>query len=56
VIKREIAIIVLLYGTGLRISEALNLKVSDISIDSFCIVSTEIAMSPKSHLLDNCSH
>ncbi|QCB62046.1 tyrosine recombinase XerC [Wolbachia endosymbiont of Brugia malayi] len=37
IIKREIAIIVLLYGTGLRISEALNLKVSDISNESLIV-------------------
>ncbi|KLT21578.1 site-specific recombinase, phage integrase family [Wolbachia endosymbiont of Armadillidium vulgare str. wVulC] len=37
VIKREIAIIVLLYGTGLRISEALNLRVSDINNESLIV-------------------
>ncbi|QOD38340.1 tyrosine-type recombinase/integrase [Candidatus Wolbachia massiliensis] len=37
VIKREIAIIILLYGTGLRISEALNLKVSDINNESLIV-------------------
>ncbi|MDM8335740.1 tyrosine-type recombinase/integrase [Wolbachia pipientis] len=37
VVKREIAIIVLLYGTGLRISEALNLKISDISNESLIV-------------------
>ncbi|MGL9718265.1 MAG: tyrosine-type recombinase/integrase [Wolbachia sp.] len=37
VIKREVAIIVLLYGTGLRISEALNLKVSDLSSENLII-------------------
>ncbi len=37
IIKREIAIIVLLYGTGLRISEALNLKVSDIRNESLIV-------------------
>ncbi len=37
VVKREIAIIVLLYGTGLRITEALNLKVSDISNESLIV-------------------
>lgn len=37
VIKREIAIIVLLYGTGLRISEALNLGVSDINNESLIV-------------------
>ncbi len=37
VVKREIAIIVLLYGAGLRISEALNLRVSDISSENLII-------------------
>ncbi len=37
VVKREIAIIVLLYGTGLRISEALNLRVSDINNESLIV-------------------
>jgi integrase/recombinase XerC len=37
VIKREIAIIVLLYGAGLRISEALSLRVSDISNEDLII-------------------
>ncbi|WP_168464502.1 tyrosine-type recombinase/integrase [Wolbachia endosymbiont of Ctenocephalides felis wCfeT] len=37
VIKREIAIIMLLYGTGLRISEALNLKVGDINNEDLII-------------------
>ncbi|OAM03033.1 tyrosine-type recombinase/integrase [Wolbachia endosymbiont of Dactylopius coccus] len=37
VVKREIAIIVLLYGTGLRISEALSLKVSDVSSENLII-------------------
>ncbi|MHC3897737.1 UNVERIFIED_CONTAM: site-specific integrase [Wolbachia endosymbiont of Nasonia longicornis] len=37
VVKREIAIVVLLYGTGLRITEALNLKVSDISNESLIV-------------------
>lgn len=37
VIKREIAIIVLLYGAGLRISEALNLRVSDINSENLII-------------------
>ncbi|MDG7052433.1 MAG: tyrosine-type recombinase/integrase [Wolbachia endosymbiont of Alcedoecus sp.] len=37
VIKREVAIIVLLYGTGLRISEALSLRVSDVSGENLII-------------------
>ncbi|WP_395463155.1 tyrosine-type recombinase/integrase [Wolbachia endosymbiont of Cantharis cryptica] len=37
VVKREIAIIVLLYGAGLRISEALSLRVSDISNEDLII-------------------
>ncbi|WCR58440.1 tyrosine-type recombinase/integrase [Wolbachia endosymbiont of Ctenocephalides felis wCfeJ] len=37
VVKREIAIIVLLYGTGLRISEALSLRVSDVSGENLII-------------------
>ncbi len=37
VVKREIAIIVLLYSTGLRISEALNLRVSDINNESLIV-------------------
>lgn len=37
VVKREIAIIVLLYGAGLRISEALNLRVSDIGSENLII-------------------
>ncbi|QKX01915.1 tyrosine-type recombinase/integrase [Wolbachia endosymbiont of Cruorifilaria tuberocauda] len=37
VIKREIAIIVLLYGTGLRVSEALNLKVGDVRNESLIV-------------------
>nr|WP_240991809.1 tyrosine-type recombinase/integrase [Wolbachia endosymbiont of Glossina morsitans morsitans] len=37
VVKREIVIIVLLYGTGLRISEALNLRVSDINNESIIV-------------------
>lgn len=42
VVKREIAIVVLLYGTGLRITEALNLKVSDISNESLIVTGKEI--------------
>ncbi|QKX02143.1 tyrosine-type recombinase/integrase [Wolbachia endosymbiont of Dirofilaria (Dirofilaria) immitis] len=38
VVKREIAIIVLLYGAGLRISEALDLKVGDINSKSLTII------------------
>ncbi|WCR58963.1 MAG: Tyrosine recombinase XerC [Wolbachia endosymbiont of Ctenocephalides felis wCfeF] len=37
VIKREVAIIVLLYGTGLRISEALSLRISDVSGENLII-------------------
>lgn len=37
VIKREIAIIVLLYGAGLRISEALNLRVNDVNSENLII-------------------
>ncbi len=37
VVKREIAIVVLLYGAGLRISEALNLRVSDIGSENLII-------------------
>jgi integrase/recombinase XerC len=37
VVKREVAIIVLLYGTGVRISEALNLKVGDVSNENLII-------------------
>ncbi|NSM56179.1 tyrosine-type recombinase/integrase [Wolbachia endosymbiont of Atemnus politus] len=37
VIKREFAVIVLLYGTGLRISEALSIKVSDVSSENLII-------------------
>lgn len=37
VIKREIAVIVLLYGAGLRISEALDLRVSDINSENLII-------------------
>ncbi|MDD9331684.1 MAG: tyrosine-type recombinase/integrase [Wolbachia sp.] len=37
IVKREIAIIVLLYGAGLRISEALNLKVDDVSNEELII-------------------
>ncbi|WP_253299911.1 tyrosine-type recombinase/integrase [Wolbachia endosymbiont of Chironomus riparius] len=37
VMKREVAIIMLLYGAGLRISEALNLKVSDINNEELVI-------------------
>jgi integrase/recombinase XerC len=37
VIKREVAIIVLLYGAGLRISEALSLRVSDVSGENLII-------------------
>ncbi|MCP9259537.1 Phage integrase family site specific recombinase [Dirofilaria immitis] len=38
VVKREIAIIVLLYGAGLRISEALDLKVGDINSKSLTVI------------------
>lgn len=37
VIKREVAIIVLLYGTGFRISEALSLRISDVSGENLII-------------------
>ncbi|BAO99589.1 tyrosine-type recombinase/integrase [Wolbachia endosymbiont of Cimex lectularius] len=37
VIKREVAIIVLLYGTGLRISESLSLRISDVSGENLII-------------------
>ena len=37
VIKREIAIIALLYGAGLRISEALNLIVNDVNSENLII-------------------
>ncbi|MFP3035710.1 MAG: tyrosine-type recombinase/integrase [Wolbachia sp.] len=37
IIKREVAIIVLLYGTGLRISEALSLRISDVSGETLII-------------------
>lgn len=37
VMKRDTAIIMLLYGAGLRISEALNLKVSDINNEELII-------------------
>lgn len=37
VVKREIAIVVLLYGAGLRISEALNLRVSDLGRENLII-------------------
>ncbi|MGL9762691.1 MAG: tyrosine-type recombinase/integrase [Wolbachia sp.] len=37
VIKREVAIIVLLYGTGLRISEPLSLRISDVSGENLII-------------------
>ncbi len=38
VIKRDIAVIALLYGAGLRVSEALNLKVSDVSGEEFILL------------------
>ncbi|OEY86814.1 integrase [Wolbachia pipientis] len=37
IIKRDIAIIILLYGTGLRISEALSIKANDINNDELII-------------------
>ncbi|MCA4774922.1 tyrosine-type recombinase/integrase [Wolbachia endosymbiont of Mansonella ozzardi] len=41
VIKREVAIIVLLYGTGLRISEALSLRIGDVSGENLIITGKE---------------
>jgi integrase/recombinase XerC len=38
VIKRDIALIMVLYGTGLRISEALNIKAKDINNDELIVV------------------
>lgn len=37
VIKGEIAIIILLCGTGLRVSEALNLKIGDVRNESLTV-------------------
>ncbi len=38
IIKRDIALVMVLYGTGLRISEALNIKVKDINNDELVIL------------------